>query len=356
MPKKFQVFVSSTYEDLKKERDQVIKAILEMGHIPVGMEMFSAADEEQWKIIQRQIDESDYYVVVAAHKYGSVTEEGLSYTEKEYDYAVGKEIPVLGFVIDTKAPWPADLSENTLEKREALDSFKEKIKGRLVNFWSTKDDLHAKVSISLMKAISTNPRVGWVRSDEAIGPDVIKELTRLSTENAIFRNELEALRKKEQKFIDISNKEKETIETLMKNKVDVYVAMEGDTEWPEPIEGTLLEIFEAIAPNLLIENTFEGICNDIALDYKGTGYRKRYTPVPKNMMSHWLADLSALDLVEPSKKKHPVSDNKEYWSLSIEGRSFLKNLRKLQLRKGLIGKEKPKNEPDNEQVNSKTIT
>ena len=42
-----QIFVSSTYEDLKKERDQVIKAILEMGHIPVGMEMFSAADEQQ---------------------------------------------------------------------------------------------------------------------------------------------------------------------------------------------------------------------------------------------------------------------------------------------------------------------
>ncbi|EIQ1514512.1 DUF4062 domain-containing protein [Vibrio parahaemolyticus] len=70
--KKFQIFVSSTYEDLKDERDQVIKAILEMGHIPVGMEMFSAADEEQWKIIQRQIDESDYYVVIAAHKYGSL--------------------------------------------------------------------------------------------------------------------------------------------------------------------------------------------------------------------------------------------------------------------------------------------
>ncbi|EME0904200.1 DUF4062 domain-containing protein [Vibrio parahaemolyticus] len=63
---------------------------MEMGHIPVGMEMFSAADEEQWKIIQRQIDESDYYVVIAAHKYGSIAADGVSYTEKEYDYAVKK--------------------------------------------------------------------------------------------------------------------------------------------------------------------------------------------------------------------------------------------------------------------------
>ena len=88
MNPKYQIFVSSTYDDLKKERDEVIKAILEMGHIPVGMEMFSAADEEQWKIITRQIDQSDYYVVIVAHRYGSVTSEGLSYTEKEYDYAV----------------------------------------------------------------------------------------------------------------------------------------------------------------------------------------------------------------------------------------------------------------------------
>jgi hypothetical protein len=44
MATKYQIFVSSTYDDLKDERAAVIRAILEMGHIPVGMEMFSAAD------------------------------------------------------------------------------------------------------------------------------------------------------------------------------------------------------------------------------------------------------------------------------------------------------------------------
>lgn len=44
---KYQIFVSSTYEDLKDERNEVIKACLNMGHIPVGMEMFNAADEKQ---------------------------------------------------------------------------------------------------------------------------------------------------------------------------------------------------------------------------------------------------------------------------------------------------------------------
>jgi Domain of unknown function (DUF4062) len=80
--KKYQIFVSSTYTDLKDFRDVVIKAILEMGHIPVGMEMFSAADEEQWAVIRRNIEQTDYYIVIAANRYGSRTPDGISYTEK----------------------------------------------------------------------------------------------------------------------------------------------------------------------------------------------------------------------------------------------------------------------------------
>ncbi len=30
---KYQIFVSSIYDDLKNQRDQIIKAILEIGHI-----------------------------------------------------------------------------------------------------------------------------------------------------------------------------------------------------------------------------------------------------------------------------------------------------------------------------------
>jgi hypothetical protein len=86
LDKKYQIFVSSTYEDLKEERDQAIKAILEMGHIPVGMEMSSAADEEQWQLITRQIEATDYYIIIVGHRYGSETREGISYTEKEFDY------------------------------------------------------------------------------------------------------------------------------------------------------------------------------------------------------------------------------------------------------------------------------
>jgi hypothetical protein len=45
--KKYQVFVSSTFRDLVDERQDTIKSILDLGHIPAGMEGFPAMDVEQ---------------------------------------------------------------------------------------------------------------------------------------------------------------------------------------------------------------------------------------------------------------------------------------------------------------------
>ena len=45
MDKKYQIFISSTYEDLKDERNAAVKTILTMDHIPIGMEMFNAGDD-----------------------------------------------------------------------------------------------------------------------------------------------------------------------------------------------------------------------------------------------------------------------------------------------------------------------
>ena len=50
MEKKYQIFISSTYTDLIEERKKVRDTILNMLHFPVGMEVFGAADEEQWEI------------------------------------------------------------------------------------------------------------------------------------------------------------------------------------------------------------------------------------------------------------------------------------------------------------------
>ncbi|MGN1152692.1 MAG: DUF4062 domain-containing protein [Candidatus Gastranaerophilaceae bacterium] len=57
--KKYQIFVSSTYKDLKNERKAVIEQILNMGHLPVGMELFVASDDEQFEYIKRITNNCD---------------------------------------------------------------------------------------------------------------------------------------------------------------------------------------------------------------------------------------------------------------------------------------------------------
>lgn len=189
MDKKYQIFISSTYVDLKEQRDQVVKTVLRMGHLPVGMEMFNAADQAQWEVIKRHIDNSDYYIVVLAHRYGSLDTDDIGFTEKEYNYATEKGIPCLAFVIDDKASWSPEYVDDG-ELKEKLKAFKTKVKNRLVNQWSTIDNLSYHILSSLTEAFTINPRVGWVRANETTtSPLVAEEISRLSKEN----NELKQL-------------------------------------------------------------------------------------------------------------------------------------------------------------------
>ena len=61
MDVKYQVFVSSTFVDLEAVRRSVIETILNLKHIPVGMEAFQASDDTQWDHLKKRIDESDCY-------------------------------------------------------------------------------------------------------------------------------------------------------------------------------------------------------------------------------------------------------------------------------------------------------
>lgn len=344
MDKKYQIFISSTYEDLKEEREQAIKAVLEMGHIPVGMEMFSAGDEEQWKLIARQIEASDYYVLIVAHRYGSETKAGTSYTEKEYDYAIEMGVPILGFIIDDSSPWPANRTDNHQKKKKKLASFKSKVKNKLVQFWTNKVDLHGKISISLVKTMSANPRTGWVRSDEAIRADVTKELSRLSTENSTLRSELEKLRKIADDHVD---EVREVVNIMNENERHFRIRSTGKWDDASSHQLTLLEIFVAVAPTLIDENSSLGISTDLAFEQVGNKYFKKW-PIGSNRITGIVADFVALDVLESSKKKHSVHDDNQYWTLSKLGKQVLKRARRIQLEEGIQTVEE-KQEEDEDQ-------
>lgn len=200
MEKKYQIFISSTYEDLKEERRKVQDTILSMYQFPIGMEMFSAADEEQWEIIQETIDSSDYYVLIIGHRYGSIIENGeyagISYTQKEYRYAAEKQIPILAFLIDSSVAVIPEKMEQNMNKRKKLDAFIEEVKkGRTVQWWTSKEDLANKVMNSLNKQFVRGKRPGWVRANGLKLEEVQAELVEISKENRRLREENEKLKR-----------------------------------------------------------------------------------------------------------------------------------------------------------------
>lgn len=117
--KRYQVFVSSTYRDLIEERTAVMNCLLDNDCIPVGMEQFPAMPMSQWDYIKRLIDESDYYLLIVAGKYGSIDREtGMGYTEKEFRYTLEKEIPVIAFLHKDIGKLTVDKCEDTEEGRK----------------------------------------------------------------------------------------------------------------------------------------------------------------------------------------------------------------------------------------------
>lgn len=334
MAKKYQIFISSTYEDLKEERSNVMKAILEMGHIPVGMEMFSAADEEQWKTITRQIDECDYYVVIVAHRYGSVV-DNKSYTEKEYDYAEQLGVPSIAFIIDDGANWPGNKSDNDPTKKTALDQFKEKLRNKLVGSWNNKDDLYGQVAISLMKLFNSSPRPGWVPATEVAGPEIIKELTRLSEENSKLRKELNQFQNEKDK--KNMNEISSIIQILYKNHHAVSLGFQDSDTWESHTEITHYAFFYYIAPIIMVEGTSQRIAQLIATYLKDDSSRKlrKEWPIANNRVNSLLVDLQSLGIVKPSNRNHVPSDTKDYWTLTEKGQDIYLHIRRQKLERGV---------------------
>lgn len=195
MDKRYQVFVSSTFTDLEEERKRIIQTLMEMDCIPAGMELFPAADEEQWDFIKKVIDDCDYYLLLIGGRYGSLSPEGISYTEMEYDYAVSKSMKVIALVHGEPNNLPQIKCEKDSKLQNKLEKFREKVcTGRLVKFWTNKDQVAGIVALSLTKTIKMHPAIGWVRASLVPSEDSSQEILKLRNEITILENKIQNLK------------------------------------------------------------------------------------------------------------------------------------------------------------------
>lgn len=91
-------FISSEYERLKAQRNTIIDILLDFNIMPIGMEHFTTSYDGNFSDIQTFIDQSDFFVLLMSHTYGSTDSYGISWTEREFDYAFAKNKKILVIV------------------------------------------------------------------------------------------------------------------------------------------------------------------------------------------------------------------------------------------------------------------
>lgn len=267
MDSKLQIFVSSTFTDLKSERQAAVEAILKAGHIPAGMELFTAGDTSQWSVIQRWISDADIYMLILGGRYGSIEpDSGTSYTELEYDFAVGCGKPHFAVVIEESA-----LEEKVktfgscvleTDNPGKLKDFRAKVLSKISSFFSDTKDIKIAVLETIPQLATEYGVRGWVRATDI--PDtkaLADELSKLHKENRELQSKLTTATKK----IESSSKNQsgferqftELFELLSSSMVDMTSARGAfDNSKAIPDKVSVMDLFLSTRDTLMkgVEN------------------------------------------------------------------------------------------------------
>ncbi len=202
--RRLQVFVSSTYKDLKLERQAAVEAILKMGHIPAGMELFAADNRKQMETIKDWIMESDIYLLIVGGRYGSVEpDSGKSFTHLEWEFAQSESKPSFTCMLDSTYITLKQLELERQEKGrgaevrdiEECDHFtqwKRDLLGTLVEQAKDINEIKLAVhsSIPVLERLHESELRGWVRPNPADFAGISDAMAMLTKENQRLRLEL----------------------------------------------------------------------------------------------------------------------------------------------------------------------
>ena len=336
MDKRYQVFVSSTYEDLQEERQEVMHALLELDCIPAGMELFPAANEDQWTLIKRVIDDCDYYLVIVGGRYGSTDADGMSYTEKEYRYALGKK-PCIGFLHRNPDELAAKKTERVEASKEKLQQFRELVSQKVCQFWEGPADLGSKVSRSLVKLIKQHPAVGWVRADQLPSDDVNQERLALRKKVEELEGDLARAQTEAPKGTEDLAQGDDQFQMLFEfSKHDGDFDFDGESHRAKAM-ARWNEIFYAVSPRMMDEASEGELTSELSTfieartrpnvqnQFKGKVLKK--FRISSDTFHTVLVQLRALGLISKSVRNRSVKDTQTYWKLTPYGDTAMTRLR-----------------------------
>jgi len=338
MDKRFQVFVSSTFDDLKEERQEVMHALLELDCIPAGMELFPAANEDQWSLIKKVIDDCDYYLLISGGRYGSIGPHGHSYTEMEYRYANDSGKPVIAFLHKDPQLLVAGRCEQTDDGKKKLLAFRTLVQQKMCKHWDTPSDLGSVVSRSLVRLVKTTPAVGWIKADQFTDALAAAEVLKL-------RKKIEEL---EARLEEARLSAPSGTEALSQGSDEYWVEYTCEStdqqkqswNWKLGFSVSWDDIFYDVGPIMLNETTDTRLRAALDKLVKERSYSSRKKD--KELVGHKSfsnfeitehdfqtikIQLRALGLIAKNERNRSVKDNATYWVLTSYGDRVLTTLR-----------------------------
>tara|TARA_B100000614_G_scaffold174260_1_gene155632 strand:- start:23381 stop:24400 length:1020 start_codon:yes stop_codon:yes gene_type:complete len=186
--KRYQVYISTTYPDMQSARQALMLPLLDLGLMPMGMDMHSGESHNLMPVVQRMIDDSDYFVILLGGRYGTLSPLGLSYTHREYIFAATKRKPVVSFIHDDPLNLPPDIREPTREGQVRRDDFARLLENKTLSFrWRDESDLRERVARVMPDVMRQYPAPGWVQAgaggiEDPAGRDLRRRVTELEKE------------------------------------------------------------------------------------------------------------------------------------------------------------------------------
>ncbi|MBK8975181.1 MAG: DUF4062 domain-containing protein [Planctomycetes bacterium] len=153
------VFLSSTYGDLWDYREAAIAQIERSGFDVEAMERWGASDDRPRQLCLDKVARCDVFVLIVAFTRGFVPPGGArSITELEYDCARDHGIPILVFMIDDRATWPAMLDHRATDPR--IETWRRRLRAQHKVCLLGKDDhdeLRQRLEASLVEERQARP-------------------------------------------------------------------------------------------------------------------------------------------------------------------------------------------------------
>ncbi|CAA3745923.1 DUF4062 domain-containing protein [Acinetobacter baumannii] len=163
---RYQIFISTSGREMQPERMVLSQTLVNMGFFAWGLEYRNPLTTT---LARRQIDESDYVVLLLGSQYGEQSISGASYFSLEYEYALSRAKPIVVFMHEQPESRDMHLQETHPQLKEKFLAFRKKLlhEANHIFYFKSPRDLELAVRLNMPLMVEQYMGQGWVPARQA---------------------------------------------------------------------------------------------------------------------------------------------------------------------------------------------